>query len=354
MRHQYTPIFRDLLTSSLWASTSASTRCVWMTLLLLADPEGYVPAAAPGLALAANVSIEECRAALAQLEAPDPDSRTPDFDGRRIEKVDHGWRILNFVAWRERAKHEAEKARQRTWAKQHRAKKRPQPANDNGVDASALHVAESSETVDAPKPKPKPSLSEEGSPLPPEGDFVEIIPREAFLDVGKLATFDAPVLPLVLHELPEHWVMSDELRAEAVMAGVPADDIDRRIADLRTGTIGGQRGVLSHKVDDYVRQQFGKWRTWAEGDRAKAQRAAQAPPGRAFGGGRGSVPLLEPNAKHVAFAEAHGVDLGAIVRRLNGDNVVEALGVVGARKELEKALSVAARERALERARATG
>jgi hypothetical protein len=335
VRHQYTPIFRDLLTSSLWASATPATRCVWMTLLLLADPEGYVPAAVPGLALAANVTVDQARLAIAELESPDPDSRTEVHEGRRIQKVDHGWRILNFVEWRARAVAEAEKARKRAWAKAHR-----RPANDNDVDADPLHVAdssESSETLDAPKPKPKPkpSSSEGGSPLPPAGL------------TGGMST-----LPLVLHEIPADWEPSGELRAEATAAGVTPEDFNRRLADLRTGTIGGQRGVLSHKLDDYLRSQFGKWRVWGETDRAKAARAAQAPPGRAFSSGGRPSPILEPSAKHTAFATKHGLDVHAVIRQLVEEGAVDAVGLSRARELIGERLSLAARAAAIDRARA--
>ena len=40
MRHQYTPVFREFTTSSMWAESPA-TRCVWLYLMLHADPEGF-------------------------------------------------------------------------------------------------------------------------------------------------------------------------------------------------------------------------------------------------------------------------------------------------------------------------
>jgi hypothetical protein len=55
-----------------------------------------------GLQRASNVSIEATKTAVETLQAPDPDSRTPDNDGRRIEKVDGGWLILNYKAYREK------------------------------------------------------------------------------------------------------------------------------------------------------------------------------------------------------------------------------------------------------------
>jgi hypothetical protein len=71
-------------------------------MLALKDQHGYIPASLPGLANAARVAIEDCEKALAILEAPDKYSRSTDFDGRRIEKVDGGWLVLNHLKYRDR------------------------------------------------------------------------------------------------------------------------------------------------------------------------------------------------------------------------------------------------------------
>jgi len=49
----------------------------------------------PGLANVARVPVEACRAAIAKFLAPDPDSRTKEHDGCRIEAIPGGWVILN-------------------------------------------------------------------------------------------------------------------------------------------------------------------------------------------------------------------------------------------------------------------
>lgn len=314
MRLYFTPIFRDILTSSVWAH-DAEVRIVWITLLLSADPEGYVPGAPPGIALAANVPLEAVRRALALFEAPDPDSRSLGHEGRRLEKVDRGWRILNFEAHSQRAKLEGEKARKRKWAKLNR-----KPANDTvpplHVDAEPLHASTSSATVDAPKPKPKTKpISPDGeiSPLPPE---VELAKAEMPLTERYVSPLlEAGVLPATYRTL-DGWVLSDELRAEAVMAGVP--DIDERIAQLRTGPIGGTRGVIDR--DGYVRSQFSRWRRWRETDEAKARQATQLPPGSTFrgryggaqGGGDESSSWGGATVAHRALCQKHELDVNEL------------------------------------------
>lgn len=95
----YVPIFRSIVTSTIWGEPPA-TRCVWFAMLFLADRDGLVEGSVPGLARQAVVTTEECQKALECFLSPDPNSRTEEFDGRRIEKVPGGWQILNFKAYR--------------------------------------------------------------------------------------------------------------------------------------------------------------------------------------------------------------------------------------------------------------
>jgi hypothetical protein len=95
----YTKLFSSIVTSTIW-SESNETRLVWITMLALSDKNGIVPASVPGLANLARTSVEKCEEALAVLSSPDKYSRTVEFEGRRIEKVDGGWRLLNHGKYR--------------------------------------------------------------------------------------------------------------------------------------------------------------------------------------------------------------------------------------------------------------
>lgn len=95
----YAKLFGSILDSTVWQE-SKETRLVWITMLAMKDQDGIVEAAIPGLARRAGVSLEETEAALATLMKPDPYSRTPDHDGRRIAVVDGGWMVLNHDKYR--------------------------------------------------------------------------------------------------------------------------------------------------------------------------------------------------------------------------------------------------------------
>jgi hypothetical protein len=101
MNDNWSPLFGNILTSTIWQEPDA-TRLVWVAMLAMKDANGKVSASVPGLAHVARVSIEDTRKALKTLESPDPESRTKEHEGRRIEKVDGGWIILNHFKHREK------------------------------------------------------------------------------------------------------------------------------------------------------------------------------------------------------------------------------------------------------------
>ena len=96
----YVKLFGTILRSSIWAEDPA-TRLVWITLLTLADENGYVRSSTSGLARMANVPIEDATRAVEVLCAPDLDSGSPEHEGRRIEPVQGGWYLFNYTKYRE-------------------------------------------------------------------------------------------------------------------------------------------------------------------------------------------------------------------------------------------------------------
>jgi len=98
----YTKLFNSIITSTIW-SEDDKTRIVWITMLAIADQNGEVQGSIPGLARIAGVSLQDTEAAINKFLSPDPYSRTPEFDGRRICKIDGGWELLNHAKYRRMA-----------------------------------------------------------------------------------------------------------------------------------------------------------------------------------------------------------------------------------------------------------
>lgn len=115
----YGKLFSSITESTVWGEPYA-TRLLWVAMIAKADKDGCIYAAVPGLARLANITLEECQAALQAFLSPDPFSRTPDNDGRRIETIDGGWRLLNWAKYRAIRGTEERAAYKREWDRQHR------------------------------------------------------------------------------------------------------------------------------------------------------------------------------------------------------------------------------------------
>lgn len=141
-------------------------------MLAMADRRGRVWASVPGLANRARVKVEDARAAIAFFMAPDPDSRTKEHEGRRIEEIDGGWQLLNYEKYRAARDEDERRQYQREWDRQHRkGPKRGRPTtsrqirqnpteSDRGrpgatqaeAEAEAEEVALRREGISTPKP----------------------------------------------------------------------------------------------------------------------------------------------------------------------------------------------------------
>jgi hypothetical protein len=100
----YVKIFRQIFDSSI--ADDYIVRLVFTDLLTLADPTGIVDMTATSISRRTNVPLEMVQHALEKLSEPDPESRNPDHEGRRIVKLDDhrswGWRIVNYLKYRVR------------------------------------------------------------------------------------------------------------------------------------------------------------------------------------------------------------------------------------------------------------
>ena len=124
MSMNFTKLFSSITASTIWTEDS-DTRVLWVTMLAMADKRGRVFASIPGLANIAQVPIPACERAIERFLAPDKYSRTQDREGRRIEPHEEGggWRLINYVKYRETRDAEETKAYNREWMRKHREKK---------------------------------------------------------------------------------------------------------------------------------------------------------------------------------------------------------------------------------------
>jgi hypothetical protein len=117
--HSYTKLFSSIITSTIWMEDD-KTRILWITLLAMSDQHGEVYSSVPGLARVSGMTVAQAVQSLDKLLAPDPYSRTPDYEGRRIAPIDGGWEILNHAKYRLLASREDSKTATAARVRRHR------------------------------------------------------------------------------------------------------------------------------------------------------------------------------------------------------------------------------------------
>ena len=124
-----------ILNSTLWIDRYA--RELFITALLMAEPfeltestpqieprsldltgwevppgwYGFVPAAGVGIIDRAKIEQEFGMLALERLGSPEPDSRSSEFEGRRLVRINGGYLVLNFMRYRDRDYTTAERSK---------------------------------------------------------------------------------------------------------------------------------------------------------------------------------------------------------------------------------------------------
>ncbi len=97
----FVKLFSRILDSSI--ADDRALRHFFTDMLLCSDAKGFVMMTPQAIARRIGATAEEVLDGIAKLEAPDSMSKTPDHEGRRIERVEgsgYGWRILNYELYR--------------------------------------------------------------------------------------------------------------------------------------------------------------------------------------------------------------------------------------------------------------
>jgi hypothetical protein len=124
----YSKLHSSVVSSSLWSQPDP-VRLLFVTLLALADQDGVVYGSKSGLSRIAVIKPEDVDRAWEILQSPDPEScdieRAPENEGRRIEKVSGGYRLLNFTYYRNLRNDDERRASNRVAQERFRAKSKP-------------------------------------------------------------------------------------------------------------------------------------------------------------------------------------------------------------------------------------
>jgi len=237
--NNYTKLFGSILSSTIW-SEPHPTRILWITMLAMSDKNGEIHATIPGLARFANITIPECEAAITKFMQPDPYSRTPDMEGRRIEKIDGGWALVNHDKYRQMASKEEQKRSHAERQKRYRHRASQTVTRDATVTHSDASVTQSRDIADTYTDTD--SVKEFSNLAPPAGTRLVLEgeiqkrapktpkPRDPLFDALAFATDGDP------RELTGQTAKACGIALAAIRKVAPeltAAEIDRRAANYR-------------------------------------------------------------------------------------------------------------------------
>ena len=153
---------------------------VFTNLMAHASKDGVVDKHFRAIAEETGLGVDEVKAAILVLEAPDPESRSPEAQGARLQRLDEhrvwGWQIVNYAKYRairsEDDRAEQNRLAQARWRERNKSKqpsatgKRDKPKQKQEAEVDA-------EAKETPIPAtPPPAIP----PAAPPGDVVEKAP----------------------------------------------------------------------------------------------------------------------------------------------------------------------------------
>lgn len=120
----YAKVFTSMWDGSLYGKLEASA--VLMACVTLCNAQGVLDMTPEAISGRTGWPVEFVRKGITDLEMPDPRSRTPDEDGRRLAKLDDhrdwGWLIVNYEKYRALADADVIKLQTRERVRKHREK----------------------------------------------------------------------------------------------------------------------------------------------------------------------------------------------------------------------------------------
>ncbi len=199
----YAKIFTSIYQGTLRGDTHGLV--VFTNLLAHADSNGWVDIHPKAIAEETGLSVDQVRAAIHALESPDPESRSPEEEGRRIVRLDEhrdwGWRVVNHGKYRAIRNEEDRREQNRLAQQRWREKNKPSVSTGNG---------------DKPIQKQKQKQKKEDQKTAPEGvDLLEGISPQIAKDFKALRSRQhAPITETAMKGIAR----------EATKAGMSVED----------------------------------------------------------------------------------------------------------------------------------
>jgi hypothetical protein len=119
---------------------------VFVFMLAHCDPEGFLDMTPEAIAGRSGLPLDVIRRGIDVLESPDDGSRSTELEGRRLERIDAhrewGWRIVNYLKYREYTDPETVRQQNRERQKRYRERLRNAPSRPVTLDNARSRQAE--------------------------------------------------------------------------------------------------------------------------------------------------------------------------------------------------------------------
>lgn len=134
----YGKIFESIYDGSLAEDWRALI--TFQQIIVLCDADGTIDMTASAISRRTGIPIEHIKAGIEILEKPDPLSRSPDMDGRRIVRLDEhrdwGWFVVNHAHYKGLQDAETVRIQTRARVQRHRDKKKAGCVTDSNGDVT--------------------------------------------------------------------------------------------------------------------------------------------------------------------------------------------------------------------------
>lgn len=148
-------------------------------MIVLADADGTVDMTPQAISAITSIPLEIIEAGLKILAGPDPYSRTPGSEGRRIEPIDAhrpwGWVIVNHAKYKNLKDASTARAQVRDRVRKHRELKKGEHDGNGDVTLGNARKRHTDTDTDTETRKPSSAKAEVSKPAVPPCPHLEII-----------------------------------------------------------------------------------------------------------------------------------------------------------------------------------
>lgn len=166
----YGKLFEQMYDGTLCTHGPWEALVTFQQLIILSDKDGVVDMTPEAISRRTTIPLEVIKTGLQRLSEPDPESRTPDEEGRRIAFLSDsrawGWRIVNYIKYRTIRTAEDRKQYMRNYQRQRRAVNKPVNKLTDGKQSQPIAVG-SRQYAEAEAKAERSKTQVAALPLPP-------------------------------------------------------------------------------------------------------------------------------------------------------------------------------------------